>query len=77
MGASQYDADSLYLVLAYFACKPCCIEAVLYGFRPVTDSFRELDKFTVEVSPLRVGIFRLDGALDVCRHSAVCALCFL
>lgn len=47
MGASEYDADGLYLVLAYFACKPCRIEAVLYGFRPVTDSFGELDKFSV------------------------------
>ena len=34
----------------------------------------ELDKFSVEVRPCRVGILRLYGSLDVGSHAAVCAL---
>lgn len=45
MGASEYDADSLYLVLAYLACKSCRIEAVLDGCCPIVDTIGELDKF--------------------------------
>ena len=77
MGASQYDADGLYLVLAYLAFKSCRIKAVLYGCRPVADSLGELDKFTVEMCPCRVGVLRLYGSLDVGRHAAVRSLCFL
>lgn len=77
MGASEYDADSLYLVLAYLACKSCRIEAVLDGCCPIVDTIGELDKFSVEVRPFRVGILRLYGSLDVGRHAAVRSLCFL
>ena len=52
MGASQYDADGLYLVLAYLAPKPCRIETVLYGCRSVADTIGELDKFSIEMRPL-------------------------
>jgi len=47
MGASQHDADGLYLVLAYLAFKPCRIKTVLDGSGSVTDTIGELDEFTV------------------------------
>jgi len=77
MGASQHDADGLYLVLANLAPKPCRVKAVLDGCCSVAYTIGELDEFTVEVRPCRVGVLRLYGSLDVGRHAAVRALCFL
>ena len=65
------------MVLAYLAFKSCRIKAVLDSFRPIVDTIGELDKFSVEVCPFRVGILRLYGSLDVCRYAAVRSLCFL
>ena len=77
MGASENNADGLYLALAYLAFKSCRIKAVLDGCSPVTDTIGELDKFSVEVRPFRVGVLRLYGSLDVGRHAAVCSFRFL
>ena len=47
------------------------------GGMDVTDTIGELDKFSVEVRPFRVGVLRLYGSLDVGRHAAVCSFRFL
>lgn len=77
MGASEYDADGLYLVLANLPFQSCCIEAVLDGCCSVTNTIGKLDEFTVKVCPCRVGVLGLYGSLDMGRHAAVRSLCFL
>ena len=71
MGASQHDADSLYLVLAYLSSEPCRVKAVQDGCGSATDTIGEQDKFSVEVRPCRVGVLRLYGSFDVGRHAIV------
>ena len=52
MGAREYNADGLYLVLAYLAFKSCCIKTVLDGCSSATDTivtFADNPFFTVDL----------------------------
>ena len=53
----QDDTDGLCLVFADLATQPGRVDAVLYRLGTIGNSLGEPDQLTVEMCPVRIGIF--------------------
>ena len=77
MGACQKNTDGSNLIFGNFAFQAGRIKAVLNSLCAIRHTIRELYQFSVQMCPRRIGILRMDGSLNVCRHSAVSTFGFI